>query len=215
MSLLLDKIKGLIGGNELQEIIKDFSDIIKIETNMIKSSKERISSLQNYAKVETPTLREAIESLGETFENIDGAREEKIDQMHDKFLTPLNDLLEEFKELSTELKESEKAKKDLEKAKSKLTKLKSKPKEKLKPGQMESAETAVKDGETKVQKEETEAKEASVQFNRKKVSILKAVLEDIITIEKTFHEKVINLINPAQEKAKAIDLDEKPAEVPE
>ncbi|MFX1237091.1 MAG: hypothetical protein ACFFAS_16005 [Promethearchaeota archaeon] len=211
---LLDKIKGFIGGNEIQEIIKDFNDIIKIETNLVKASKARIASLQDYSKVETPTLREAIESLGETFENIDNAREEKIDQMHEKFLKPLNILLEEFKTLSTELKESEKAKKDLEKAKSKLSKLKGKPKEKLKPGQIESAETAVKDGEKRVEKEEAEAKAASQKFNQKKIETMKSVLEDIITTEKRFHEKVIGLINPAQEKAKAIDLDEKPAEVP-
>jgi len=215
MSILLDKIKGLIGGSELESIIKEFSDTIDAEKKLVKESKERINSLIAYSKVETPTLREAIESLGNTFENIDHAREEKIDQMLEKFIAPLNILLEEFKKLSAEIRESEKAKKDLEKSKSKLSKLKAKPKEKLKPGQMDNAENAVKDAEKEVTTKEKEAKEASEVFNRKKLETMKAVLDDIITIEKDFHEKVIGFMTNAKKKTDAIDLDEKPAEVPE
>ena len=214
MSILLDKIKGMIGGSELEAIIKEFSDTIDAEKKLVKESKERINSLIAYSKVETPTLREAIESLGNTFENIDHAREEKIDQMLEKFITPLNVLLEEFKKLSAEIRESDKAKKDLEKSKSKLSKLKAKPKEKLKPGQMENAENAVKDAEKEVATKEKEAKEASEVFNRKKLETMKAVLDDIITIEKEFHEKVIGFMTTAKKMTDAIDLDEKPAEVP-
>ncbi len=215
MSILLDKLKGLIGTNEIQSIIKEFSDTIDAEKRLVKESKERIISLMAYSKVETPTLREAIESLGNTFENIDNAREEKIDQMLEKFIKPLNILLEEFKTLSAEIRESDKAKKDLDKAKSKLSKLKAKPKDKLKPGQVEGAENAVSDAEKEVKNKEKEAKEASEKFNRKKLETMKAVLEDIITIEKEFHEKVIGFMTNAKKKTDAIDIEEKPAEVPQ
>ena len=200
MSLLLDKIKGLIGSNEIQAIIKEFSDTIDAEKKLVKESKERINSLIDYSKVETPTLREAIESLGNTFENIDNAREEKIDQMMEKFIKPLNILLEEFKNLSAELHESDKAKKDLDKSKSKLSKLKAKPKEKLKPGQIENAESTVKEAEKENEIKEKEAKEASEVFNRKKLETMKQVLDDIITIEREFHEKVIKFMTTAKKK---------------
>ncbi|MFX1273864.1 MAG: hypothetical protein ACFFBP_14145 [Promethearchaeota archaeon] len=212
---LLDKIKGLIGSNEIQEIIKEFSDTIDAEKKLVKESRQRISSLIAYSKVETPTLREAIESLGNTFENIDNAREEKIDQMQEKFIQPLNLLLEEFKTLSMELRESDKAKKDLDKAKAKLTKLKGKPKEKMKPYQVEDAEDAVGKAAQEVLTKEKEAKEASEIFNRKKLETMKAVLDDVISIEKDFHEKVIKFMATAQKKTEAIDLEEKPAELPE
>ena len=212
---ILDKVKGFIGGNEIQAIINDFNDTIKAENVLLKESKKRIASLMAYGKVETPTLRDAFESLSENFENIDSSREEKIDQMQEKVIKPLNILLKDYKVLSDEVKESEKAQKDLDKAKSKLSKLKGKPKEKLKPGQLENAETAVENAEKTAEKEESEAKEATRVFNTKKVETLKTVLDSIISIEKDFHDKVIGLMNTAKEKTDAIDLDERPAEVPE
>jgi len=168
----IDK-KDFMGGKEIQNIIKEFGHYMEAEKKIIVESKDRIESLILYGKTEVPLLKQALDSLGETFENIDNAREEKIDQMQEKFLTPLNALLEDLKSLQTELKAKDHVFKDLEKSKSKLSKLKEKPKEKLKAGQLETAEKAAKEAEQLYEDEEAKANKMTEGFNNKKLELMK------------------------------------------
>lgn len=198
--------KGFMGGKEIQIIIKEFGHYMEAEKKIVVESKDRIQSLKTYGTIEIPLLKQALNSLGETFENIDNAREEKIDQMQEKFITPLNLLLEDLKSLSTELKEKDHVFKDLEKAKSKLSKLSEKAKEKLKEGQLETAEKAVEDAENTFKDEEAKANQMTEEFNRKKLGTMKSVLVDIIKDEKEFHEKVLGLMSNVKEKVDLLNL---------
>lgn len=202
----IDKTKGFMGGKEIQNVIKEFLHYMEAERRIVVESKDRIESLKAYGRTEIPLLKQALNSLGETFENIDNAREEKIDQMQEKFITPLNLLLEDVKLLFEELKEKDHVFKDLEKVKSKLSKLKEKPQEKLKPGQMESAENAVEDAENIFKDEEAKANQMTEVFNQKKLETLKSVLVDIIKDEKQFHENILGLMSNIEEKVKLLNL---------
>ena len=75
--------KAFMGGKEIQNIIKEFGHYMEAEKKIVVESKDRIESLKMYGKTEVPLLKQALNSLGETFENIDNAREEKIDQMQE------------------------------------------------------------------------------------------------------------------------------------
>ena len=198
--------KAFMGGKEIQNIIKEFGHYMEAEKKIVVESKDRIESLKMYGKTEVPLLKQALNSLGETFENIDNAREEKIDQMQEKFITPLNALLEDLKSLQAELKAKDHVFKDLEKAKSKLSKLKDKPKEKLKAGQLETAERAVEDAEKMFKNEEAKADKMTEDFNNKKLNLMKSVLVDIVKDEKEFHEKVLGLMSNVKEKIDLLNL---------
>ena len=195
-----------MGGKEIQNIIKEFGHYMEAEKKIVIESKDRIESLKLYGKTEVPLLKQALDSLGETFENIDNAREEKIDQMQEKFITPLNSLLEDLKSLQSELKAKDHVFKDLEKAKSKLSKLKDKPQEKLKAGQLETAEKAVKEAEKMFKEEEAKANKMTEDFNSKKLDLMKSVLVDIVKDEKEFHEKVLGLMSNVKEKIDLLNL---------
>ncbi len=198
--------KGFMGGKEIQNIIKEFGHYMEAEKKIVAESKDRIQSLKTYGTIEVPLLKQALNSLGETFENIDNAREEKIDQMQEKFIKPLNMLLEDIKSLNIKLKENDHVFKDLEKAKSKFAKLSDKPKEKLKEGQLETAEKAAEDAEKGFKNEEAKANQMTEDFNGKKLETMKAVLVDIIRDEKDFHEKVLGLMSNVKEKVDLLNL---------
>ncbi len=198
--------KDFMGGKEIQNIIKEFGHYIEAEKKIVIESKDRIESLIMYGKTEVPLLKQALNSLGDTFENIDNAREEKIDQMQEKFITPLNALLEDLKSLQTELKAKDHVFKDLEKAKSKLSKLENKSKEKLKAGQLDTAEKAVKEAEKMFKDEEAKANKMTEDFNSKKLELMKSVLVDIVKDEKEFHEKVLGLMSNVKEKIDLLNL---------
>ena len=198
--------KGFMGGKEIQNIIKEFGHYMEAEKKIVVESKDRIQSLKTYGTIEVPLLKQALNSLGETFENIDNAREEKIDQMQEKFITPLNMLLNDLKSLNAELKEKDHVFSHLEKANSKLSKLSNKPKEKLKEGQLEAAEKVLEEAEIVFKDEEAKANQMREDFNSKKLEIMKAVLVDIIKDEKDFHEKVLGLMSNVKEKVDLLNL---------
>ena len=198
--------KGYMGDKEIQNIIKEFGHYMEAEKKIVVESKDRIQSLKTYGTIEVPLLKQALNSLGETFENIDNAREEKIDQMQEKFITPLNMLLSDLKSLNAELKEKDHVFSHLEKANSKLSKLSNKPKEKLKEGQLEAAEKTLEEAEKVFKEEEAKANQMSEDFNREKLEIMKTVLVDIIKDEKEFHEKVLGLMSNVKEKIDLLNL---------
>ncbi len=212
-----NKLKGVVSSiagafgvaeNAINKMIKENNQYLNAELNVAKESKEGIDSLKAYGDTETPSLKDALNSLAATYEAIEEARKEKVTQLQDNFIKPLNELLLGFKALNTEMKEKDSADKALEKAQNQLEKAKGKAPERLKPGEVEKAESAVKEAESKALKEDANAKAASEAFGTKKIETLKIVLQKLIDAEKAFHEKALDAITSVKEKAKAIKVEE-------
>ncbi len=201
-----DKLK--LSGNAISAVIKENIQYLNAELGVFKEAQEGITALKTYAAIETPSLEAAINSLAETLENIEKARKEKVNQLQEKYIGPLNEIVTEAKIRNTELKEAERAKKALDKAESKLAKLEAKPKEKLKSGQKDEAKAAVKTAQEAYEKEEAEAKAANEAFNKKKLESMRAVLKNLADIEKSFHQKALELMGVVKEKAEAIKVEE-------
>jgi hypothetical protein len=202
----IDKAKEFMGVKEIQNIIKEFGHYGEAEKKLVVESKDRIQSLKAYGKTEVPLLKQALDSLGESFEDIDSAREEQIDNMKEKFIVPLNNLIEDINSLYTELKEKDHVFRDLENVKNKLAKLRKKSKEKIKADQLETAEKAVEEAENVFKSEEAKANQMTEDLNRKKLETMKSVLVDIIKDEKEFHEKVLGLMSNVKEKVDLLNL---------
>jgi hypothetical protein len=113
-----------------------------------------------------------------------------------------------LKKLQTEQSEAEKAAKELEKAEKSLNKTKSKPKEKLKPNEVELAESKLKAAKEKAMKEEKDVKLATEEFNKNKLETMQNVLKKIVDIEKSYHEKILLSIEKLKEKAEIIKIEE-------
>ena len=139
----LDNVSDALGitDNKIKDIIKESNQYIKREEEISKEIKNTVTALKSYAEVETPSLGQAIGSLANTFEIIDAERLEKVNKLREEYIAPLNDLLINLEKLKTEQGEAEKAAKELEKAEKQLNKAKGKPKEKLKPNEVENAES--------------------------------------------------------------------------
>ena len=201
-----DKLK--ISGNAINDVIKENTQYLNAELRVSTEAQKGINALKTYAAIETPSLEEAINALVKTLENIEKTREEKVKQLQEKYLGPLNDVVAEAKIRNAELKEAEIAKKALDKAESKLAKLDAKPKEKLKPGQKDDAKADLKVAQETYEREETEAKAANEAFNKKKLESIKAILKNIADIERTYHENALKLMGVVKEKAEAIKVEE-------
>ena len=197
-----------LSGSAIANVIKENTQYLNAELGVTKESQEGINALKNYAAIETPSLEAAINALAETLENIEKAREEKVNQLQEKYIGPLKEIVTEAKIRNTELKEAKAAKKALDKAESKLTKLEAKPKEKLKAGQIDEAKAAVTAAQEAYEKEEAEAKAANEAFNKKKLESMQAILKNLADIEKSFHEKALELMGVVKEKAEAIKVEE-------
>ena len=216
-----DKLKGVVSSisgafgiteDAIKKVIKETTQYFNADLNVSKESKEGIASLKAYGDLETPSLKEALNSAVAAYEIIEKARSEKVEKLQENFIKPLNDLILNLKALNTKLKEAEAAKKDLEKAQKQLEKVQAKSEEKLKPGELDNAEDAVKEADSKAKKEETEAKTATDAFGKAKVEILKQILQKLVENEKTFHEKSLSAFVSLKEKVVEVRK-EKPAEV--
>jgi hypothetical protein len=192
----------------IKDIIKENNQYLEAELEVAKESQEAVLALQSYADKETPSLEAAITAYANTLEGIESARKEKVVALREKFIGPLEALLDGFVTRQTEIKEAEDAKKTLEKAESKLAKLKSKPKEKLKAGQLEGAKTAVKEGQASVEKEEADVKVANETFAKQKLETMQQILTSMHDIEKSYHEKALQLFGAVKEKAAEIKVEE-------
>ena len=201
-----DKLK--LSSSAISTVIKENIQYLDAELRVTKEAQEGINALKTYAAIETPSLEEAINTLATTLESIEQAREEKVNLLQEKFIRPLNEIVEQMKIKDAELKEAEKAKKDLEKLESKLAKLEEKPKEKLKPGQLDATKTSVSASQEAYKKEEAEAKAATEAFNKKKLEKMQEILKNLSEIEKSFHEKALELMGVVKEKAEAIKVEE-------
>jgi hypothetical protein len=206
----LDNVSNTLGiaNNKISEIIKESNRYINAEENVSKEIKQAIAALKSYAETETPSLGQAVSSLANTFEIIETERLEKVTKLREEYITPLDELLIALKKLQTEQSEAEKAAKELEKTEKSLSKSKSKPKEKLKPNELELAESKLKAAKEKATKEENDVKLATEEFNKTKLETMQNVLKKIVETETAYHGKILQSIEKVKEKAETIKIEE-------
>ena len=210
-----------IASNAIKDVIKENNQTLEKTLELAKESKEGIAALKAYAETESQGLGAAINTLAETFEKIEEARENKVVKLREEFIDPLESLLREFEIQQTELREAEKAKDELEKAEKKLSKVKAKAASKpLKPGVMTNAEGQVNLAKKTYEKEAEDAKVQGEAFNKKKLEILQLVLKNMVEIEVAYHQGIIDQIKNVTVKAEAINIEEEskfpePEEEPE
>ena len=197
-----------ITSNKISELIKESNQYINAVENVTKEIKNTVTALKSYAETETPSLGQAIGSLASTFEIIDKESTEKVKKLQEEYIAPLNELLISLEKLQTEQKEAEKATKELEKAEKRLNKAKSKPKEKLKPNELQTAETELTAAKDKAAKEESDVKAATEDFNRVKLETMQKILRNMVEIETIFHQKILDSVATVKAKAEAIKIEE-------
>ncbi|MFX1427668.1 MAG: BAR domain-containing protein [Promethearchaeota archaeon] len=206
----LDNVSNSLGiaNNKISEIIKESNRYINAEEGVSKEIKDAVTALKSYAETETPSLGQAISSLANTFEIIEKERLDKVTKLRDEYIGPLNELVINLKKLQTEQTEAEKAAKELEKAEKSLSKSKAKPKEKLKPNELEQAESKLKVAKEKATKEEEDVKLATEDFNKIKLETMQNVLKKIVETERSYHEKILQSIQKVEQKAETIKIEE-------
>jgi hypothetical protein len=206
----MDNLTNALGltSNKISDLIKESNQYINAEENITKEINKTVTALKNYAETETPSLGEAIHSLANTFELIEKERIEKVNKLREQYIAPLTELIVNLKKLQTEQDEATKANKEVEKAEKSLNKSQSKPKEKLKPGEVENAESVLKAAKQKANKEEADVKTATEEFNKVKLEKMQNILRDMVAIEKSYHEKILNAVSGVKLKAEAIKIEE-------
>ncbi len=206
----LDNVSNTLGitNNRISEIIKETNRYINAEENVSKEIKQTVTALKNYAESETPSLGQAISSLANTFEIIESERLVKVNKLRDEFIAPLNELVINLKKLQTEQGEAEKAAKVQQKAEKQLNKVKNKPKEKLKPNELENAESKLKAALEKSEKETNDVKVVTEEFNKAKLETMQKILKKMIGVESAYHQKILDSISKLKEKTEAINIEE-------
>ena len=206
----LDNVSNTLGiaNNKISEIIKETNRYINAEENTSKEIKQTFNALKSYAESETPSLGKAISSLANTFEIIEKERLNKVNKLRDEFIAPLDELVINLRKLQTEQGEAEKAAKVHEKAEKQLNKIKNKSAEKIKPNEMENAESKLKVALEKSEKEENDVKVATEEFNKAKLETMQKILKTMADIESTYHQKVLDSITTVKDKAEAIKIEE-------
>jgi len=194
-------------GNSIKRIIKENNQYLSAELEVVKESKEGIAALKEYAEKETPSLEDAIFTLANTFENIENCRQDKVTHLKEKFIAPLEELLDGFIAREQEIKEAEDAQKNIEKAKKTLEK------EKLKhsKGKLDKTTQAKANLNAAVErsrKEQEDVKDATEAFNKKKLETMQSILTNLVSVEQEYHEKILGLIGTVKEKAEAIKIEE-------
>ena len=214
---LIDTAKNLLDetSSKIKTVIKENEQYIDALDKVAKESKEGIEALKTYASIETTSLNKAITSLADLFTKIEDARSTQVEKLKERFLGPLNELIDEAGKLSDEIKEKEKAKKILDKAQKNLEKLKAKV-AKGKEANVDAAEEELKEAENTLEREEKEAKAAAEEFNKTKMTKIKEAIKMLTDIEQEYHEKIIGFLSGVKEKADAINIEEESkVEIPE
>ena len=206
----MDNLTNALGitSNKISELIKGSNHYINAVENVTKEIKKTVAALKGYAETETPSLGQAVGSLASTFEIIEMESTEKVKRLREEYIAPLNDLLIGLQKLQTEQDEAQKATRELEKAEKHLSKVQSKPKEKLKPNEIQTAETGLKAAKDKVAKEEGDVKVATEEFNKVKLEGLQTILNNMVDIETVFHKKILDSVATVKVKADAIKVEE-------
>ena len=204
----MDNLTNVLGmtSNKISELIKGSNQYINGVENVTREIKKTVAALKSYAETETPSLGQAVNSLASTFEIIETESTEKVKRLREEYITPLNDLLIGLKKLQTEQDEAQKATKQVEKAEKHLNKVQSKPKEKLKPNEIQTAETELKTAKTNATKEENDVKVATEKFNKEKLETMQTLLKNMVDIETIFHKKILDSVATVKVKAEAIKV---------
>ncbi len=206
----MDNLTNALGitSNKISELIKGSNQYINSVENVTKEIKKTVAALKGYAETETPSLGKAVGSLASTFEIIEKENTEKVKRLREEYIAPLNDLLIGLQKLQTEQDEAQKATRELEKAEKHLSKIQSKPKEKLKPNEIQTAETELKAAKNKAAKEEGDVKVATEDFNKVKLEGMQTILKNMVDIETVFHKKILDSVATVKVKADAINVEE-------
>ncbi len=206
----MDNLSDALGmtSNKISELIKGSNQYINAEEKVTKEIKKTVDALKGYAETETPSLGQAIGALASTFEIIEKESTEKVKRLREEYIAPLNDLLVGLKKLQTEQDEAQKATRVLQKAEKQLSKVQSKPKEKLKPNEIQNAETELSSAKDKAAKEENDVKVATEEFNKTKLETIQTILKNMVDIETVYKKKILDSVATVKVKAEAIKVDE-------
>jgi len=204
----LDNLTNALGitSNKISELIKGSNQYINAEEKVTSEIKKTVVALKGYAETETPSLMQAVNSLASTFEIVEKESTEKIKRLREEYIAPLNDLLIGLQKLQTEQNEAEKATRELEKAEKHLSKTQSKPKEKLKPNEMQTAETGLKTAKDNATKEQNDVKVATEEFNKAKLEKMQILLKNMVDIQTVCHKKILDSVATVKVKADAIKV---------
>ena len=204
----MDNLTNALGitSNKISELIKGSNQYINAEEKVTSEIKKTVVALKGYAETETPSLMQAINSLASTFEIVEKESTEKIKRLREEYIAPLNDLLIGLQKLQTEQNEAEKATRELEKAEKHLSKTQSKPKEKLKPNEMQTAETELKTAKDNATKEQNDVKVVTEEFNKAKLEKMQILLKNMVDIQTVCHKKILDSVAIVKVKADAIKV---------
>ncbi len=206
----MDNLTNVLGStsNKISELIKGSNHYINAEENITSEINKTVAALKSYAETETPSLGQAVSSLASTYEVIEKGSTEKVKRLREEYIAPLNDLLIGLEKLQTEQSEAQKATKELEKAEKYLSKVQSKPKEKLKPDEIQIAESRLETAKEISNKEEGDVKVATEAFNKSKLETMQKILNNMVDIETAYHKKILDSVAKVKVKAEAIKIDE-------
>ncbi len=215
MSKLREKLKGVVdtisdavssSSNAIADIIKDNKQYLDSFSRVSKESLEGINALKTYAELETPAIKTVVSTLARTYESLEEARKEKIEKLQANFITPLEELLVAFKKRQEEIKNVEKTKKELDKAEKKYEKEKSKPEEKKDAVKLEAAKELYEETKLDFEREDKDSEIANKKFETEKSETFKKILNNIVNIEKDFHNKMLQKIKTLEEKTSTTNV---------
>jgi len=208
-----NKVKGFIDNissklrtktTAIEHVIKINNQYIDTELKLINDSQEGITALKNYADTESIELENIISSLKLTFKGIETLKKEKIEQLRKKFITPLQEILDDYNAFTVKLNEADKAEKAAEKLRVKFDRKKTKKSHE----DLEETEFLLREAQDKYETLSSEVEEMTGSLSKEKIDKLLTILRGRIDIEKFFSEKSLELINSILDRYKALENEE-------
>jgi hypothetical protein len=203
-STVIGKVKA--AQTALAKVIKTNNSVLEEETKLAKSNKLAINVFKDYAQKETPAIGKAVDAIIGALETIQSNREAFVAQVKYQFITPLNDVNQQWLVLQEQIDEEDKAQKRITKAQKELAKKQAKPQEKQKPGEIDDAGKELQEATKAAETIHETVIKATAEFNDKKNKILAEVLNALVERHQAFHEQATNIINDAVDTMKTIDF---------
>ena len=208
-----NKVKGFIDNissklrtktTAIEHVIKINNQYIDTELKLINDSQEGITALKNYADTESIELENIISSLKLTFKGIETLKKEKIEQLRKKFITPLQEILDDYNAFTVKLNEADKAEKAAERLRVKFDRKKTKKSHE----DLEETEFLLREAQDKYETLSSEVEEMTGSLSKEKIDKLLTILRGRIDIEKFFSEKSVELIKSILDRYKALENEE-------
>ena len=208
-----NKVKGFIDNissklrtktTAIEHVIKVNNQYIDTELKLINDSQEGITALKNYADTESIELENIISSLKLTFKGIETLKKEKIEQLRKKFITPLQEILDDYNAFTVKLNEADKAEKAAERLRVKFDRKKTKKSHE----DLEETEFLLREAQDKYETLSSEVEEMTGSLSKEKIDKLLTILRGRIDIEKFFSEKSVELIKSILDRYKALENEE-------